>query len=599
MLRRTQTCPLDSSSEHFCAYVRNRDPAQLAELLTDVLDRGLTQARRLLGSHSDAEDAVQNACIELVRTADRYDSSVPFAAWFGRLVHVAATRSLRARRRRQRYERDPGLARTGQKSAVDDETAELVRSAVAALPERYRSVFDLHFFAGLSYDDTARTLGLSESAVAMRLARGKQRLLRRLSRAGVVITEATIASTLSSGPVEAASQEMTATITKSLSTTAAPCGTGASFMVHTWIFKACTAAVAATVVFFSTGGWMRRDGDKAIDDAWGQEVNGLIASLRPHVAEFASGEPLQFDVVIKNVSPEKITLARDAVSSGWSLSLDSWQWHHPGLNDEEGLLRAVELEPGQSTTIPVTAGPDSLASAGLNFVWTGLQSEIRGPCPALPEGDYTVVARYMNENSPEKCWVGSLSTNAVTIKVSKDGLLHWGEPLAGLQLGIRVDQNPSAPGMAVPIICAFRNLSDRDFRVPDPRAFIEAITIGDEHDEEIAVGVIPRNASRVPTLDDYPIVKPAQTFFCTVDGRLDRYQRRQLTIHSIMGGGLQWPANDHVNLNSGTYRIRQCLSQTPHEQPVPPIWPHGHRVEPGVQARSDYASFTVPDSMDD
>jgi RNA polymerase sigma-70 factor, ECF subfamily len=53
-------------------------------------------------------------------------------------------------------------------------------TAVAELPAEQRSVFVLHQLEGLTYDEVARVLHLTEPAVRNRLSRSRATLARRL-----------------------------------------------------------------------------------------------------------------------------------------------------------------------------------------------------------------------------------------------------------------------------------------------------------------------------------------------------------------------------------------------------------------------------------
>jgi hypothetical protein len=74
---------LDADSQAFLEYARGGDARHLERLLREHADRAYTQARHLLGSSADAEDAVQEAYLQRLRQAPRYDGSCPFIAWPG------------------------------------------------------------------------------------------------------------------------------------------------------------------------------------------------------------------------------------------------------------------------------------------------------------------------------------------------------------------------------------------------------------------------------------------------------------------------------------------------------------------------------------
>jgi RNA polymerase sigma-70 factor (ECF subfamily) len=168
----------------FLRFAEHGDESALEQLLGACADQAYSQARHLLGDAADAEDAVQEALLRLIATAARYDGRVPFAAWLGRLVHDAALQLARSRRRRQRRERDFLGGPPPPASSEAELHAEAVRALVASLPERYRQVVDLHYFAGLSPADTAIALGLSAGTLRVRLHRAHHRLAQAVQARG-------------------------------------------------------------------------------------------------------------------------------------------------------------------------------------------------------------------------------------------------------------------------------------------------------------------------------------------------------------------------------------------------------------------------------
>jgi RNA polymerase sigma factor (sigma-70 family) len=194
----------------FLSYARGKDPSVLEELLRNHAQGAYQQAVRLLGNPADADDAVQEAFLQTVRTASRYQPSVPFRAWLGHLVHHAALRVRRASSRRERRHRRAGqVAQAASDAPPADDVAEAVRLAVAALPETYRAAIDLHYFGGLNQIDTAKALGLSQNAVAVRIHRGRERLRRALDRRQPLPMEAVVAA-LTTAPMHTAPATVTA-----------------------------------------------------------------------------------------------------------------------------------------------------------------------------------------------------------------------------------------------------------------------------------------------------------------------------------------------------------------------------------------------------
>src|SRR4051812_39537405 len=92
----------DDATALFRSYAATGDVAALERVLERHADQASSQARRFLGNATDADDAVQEAFLQLVRTARRFDGTIAFGPWLGRLVHIACLRALRARGRHRR-----------------------------------------------------------------------------------------------------------------------------------------------------------------------------------------------------------------------------------------------------------------------------------------------------------------------------------------------------------------------------------------------------------------------------------------------------------------------------------------------------------------
>jgi RNA polymerase sigma factor (sigma-70 family) len=204
----------DSTSRRFATFVATRDTAILDSLVTEHLDRAYSQARNMLFERAEAEDAVQEAFLQLVRSASQYDPSIPFGAWLGRLVRNACINAMRSRSRRKRREAIAEASRKQMRATPvpDGVPSETIRAAVQELPETYRATIDLHYFAGLSQRDTATALGLKENTVAKRLDRARDCLRKLLLQRGVAVSSAAIALALTEIPTHEAPPGLLGTV---------------------------------------------------------------------------------------------------------------------------------------------------------------------------------------------------------------------------------------------------------------------------------------------------------------------------------------------------------------------------------------------------
>lgn len=172
--------------------LRRGDDDAFAALVRQQAGRMLATARRLLRSDQDAEDAVQEAFVSAARAIDGFAGGSKVSTWLHRIVINACLMKLRSRRRKPEEDIEQYLPRfledghQVESSAAWNESAEtalqraetcnIVRAAIARLPESYRVVLTLRDIEELTTDEVAQMLGTTPNAVKIRLHRGRQAL---------------------------------------------------------------------------------------------------------------------------------------------------------------------------------------------------------------------------------------------------------------------------------------------------------------------------------------------------------------------------------------------------------------------------------------
>lgn len=152
---------------------------------------------RILGDLGEAEDAAQEALVIAYRALGTWRGEGSLAGWLGRIAARVATR--RARRLRAVGWVTPGSPDGSDPSplwaarpdgsadpltaALRAEEAARVRAAVARLPDPYREVVVLRFFADLPLAEIALQLGKPLGTVKTHLHRGLLRLRDELAEA--------------------------------------------------------------------------------------------------------------------------------------------------------------------------------------------------------------------------------------------------------------------------------------------------------------------------------------------------------------------------------------------------------------------------------
>jgi RNA polymerase sigma-70 factor (ECF subfamily) len=127
-----------------------------------------------------AEDAAQQAFAKAAVNLPKLRKAEQFGGWVAAICRNEA-RDLARARRAPRSDDGPPVAPG---PADEDESREVVREALARLPDEAREVIYLRFYDGLSYDRISTVLGISEQAINGRLRRAKKRLAQDLRRSG-------------------------------------------------------------------------------------------------------------------------------------------------------------------------------------------------------------------------------------------------------------------------------------------------------------------------------------------------------------------------------------------------------------------------------
>jgi len=129
-----------------------------------------------LGRPADAEDVTQETFVRLLCRAPAFADEEHRRRWLLRVAANLCRDQLRGFWRKRVTELDDALP------AAPAEEREAAR-AVMALPEQYRLPIHLHYYEGYSVAEIAGILKLGQSAVKMRLKRGREMLKLELEGA--------------------------------------------------------------------------------------------------------------------------------------------------------------------------------------------------------------------------------------------------------------------------------------------------------------------------------------------------------------------------------------------------------------------------------
>ena len=128
------------------------------------------QVRRIVITHEDANDVVQNALLKAWSSIATFKGESKISTWLSRIAineAVDFTRRLKNRPTLSTDDADLGLANQlmADKYFDGDETEAMLQEAIASLPDVQRTVFQLRYYDEMKYSDISRILGTSEGGL--------------------------------------------------------------------------------------------------------------------------------------------------------------------------------------------------------------------------------------------------------------------------------------------------------------------------------------------------------------------------------------------------------------------------------------------------
>lgn len=176
--------------------LRAGDREAFAHLVDQTSGHVYRVALQILGDEQDAEDVLQETYIKALRALPNFEGRSSLTTW---LYRIAVNEALMMARKRKPQEvsvedsapfdaeaESEGLEIVDfcclpESELLSSESRQFLDRAVRNLPEGLRVVFVMRDLEGLSIQDTAEALGISESNVKTRLLRARLRLRQELS----------------------------------------------------------------------------------------------------------------------------------------------------------------------------------------------------------------------------------------------------------------------------------------------------------------------------------------------------------------------------------------------------------------------------------
>ncbi len=153
---------------------RLRDPAKVRDAFGEVIriysEPLYWQIRRLVQSHDDADDLLQNTFMKAWMSIENFRGDARLSTWLYKIALNESITFLAKERKRQ------GISLDDQESAListieadqdidGNQLAQELRKAVAMLPEKQRIVFNMKYFDDMKYEDMSNILGTTVGAL--------------------------------------------------------------------------------------------------------------------------------------------------------------------------------------------------------------------------------------------------------------------------------------------------------------------------------------------------------------------------------------------------------------------------------------------------
>jgi RNA polymerase sigma-70 factor, ECF subfamily len=164
------------------------DSASLVELYETHGGRMKSIAMNLLGSTSDAEDAVQETFLRIHRASAGFRGGSALSTWAYRILVNACYDAMRRGRRRPEspLPEDAALPRSAD---ADTPLRLAIEQALTRLERKERTAFLLCEVEGLSHREAAEILDVNPNTSRTLLFRAKRKLQKELSASGALATK--------------------------------------------------------------------------------------------------------------------------------------------------------------------------------------------------------------------------------------------------------------------------------------------------------------------------------------------------------------------------------------------------------------------------
>ena len=160
------------SDEELLTLLREPDTIRegFAKLVSEYSEQLYWQIRKMVLSHDDANDILQEVFIKAWSSIDNFRGEAKLSTWLYRIAineSITFINKMRTQNNISIDDDDSFLINQleGDKYFDGDETQKLLQKAILTLPEKQRLVFQMKYFDEMKYEEISEILGTSVGAL--------------------------------------------------------------------------------------------------------------------------------------------------------------------------------------------------------------------------------------------------------------------------------------------------------------------------------------------------------------------------------------------------------------------------------------------------
>ncbi|MDD4051574.1 MAG: sigma-70 family RNA polymerase sigma factor [candidate division Zixibacteria bacterium] len=163
--------------------VQQGDTVAFSNLVERYRDRLMNVIGRMPISHEEAEDIVQETFVRVYQHRDSFDFKHCFSTWLYTIALNLARNELRKKKRYKFvdiFDLQNKEVEVAIEAKIPSNLGPAIESAVASLPEKYKTAFLLRDIEEVSYEEIARILSVPLGTVKSRVNRARSILRDKL-----------------------------------------------------------------------------------------------------------------------------------------------------------------------------------------------------------------------------------------------------------------------------------------------------------------------------------------------------------------------------------------------------------------------------------